>query len=75
VVAAVPEPALVVLIERRVGLEVGARQVIQQHLEAHVEQIAPATRQMIKQRLLVLQEPSMTSVEQVRIGEPVIGAE
>jgi len=68
-VAAVTEPPHIVLIERRIGLEVGTRQVIQQHLEADVEQIAPATHQMLKQHLLVLKQAPMTAVENVRISQ------
>jgi hypothetical protein len=36
-IAAIAVPTLVVFIERRVGLEVGARQVLEQHLERGIE--------------------------------------
>jgi len=56
-VTRVAEAALVLLRERRIGLQVRARQIVQQHLEAGVEQIAPAPHQMIEHRRLVLQKP------------------
>jgi len=42
VVAGVPIPALVTLRERRIALEVGAGQVVEQHLVGGVEEISPS---------------------------------
>jgi hypothetical protein len=53
-VARVAMAALVLLVGRRIRFEIRARQVIQEHIETHVEQIAPATDQMIEQRFFVL---------------------
>jgi len=39
--------SLVAFRERRIGLEIGARQVVEQHVEAGVKEIAPATDEMI----------------------------
>ena len=50
-IARVAVAALVRLVRRRIGLEIRARQVIQEHIEARVEQIPPAIHQMIEQRL------------------------
>ena len=55
-------------------LEVGARQLVKQHLEGDVEQVTSAIRQMAKQRLLVPQQPTMAPVQQVRIGERITSA-
>jgi hypothetical protein len=41
----------VAVAKRRIGLEVGARQVVQQHVEGDIEQIPPALDQMIEYRL------------------------
>ena len=51
----VAEATLVVVGEWRVGLEIRAGQIVEEHVEADVEQIAPAAHQVVKQRLLVLQ--------------------
>jgi hypothetical protein len=40
---------------RRIALEIRARQVVEQHIEADVEQISPSTHQVIEQRRLVLE--------------------
>src|SRR5215831_4552280 len=45
----------VVLVIRRVRLEVGARQVVEQNLEAGAKQILPALPQMAEQRGFVWQ--------------------
>src|SRR5437016_2643688 len=52
--ARIPEAALVALRKRRIRLEVGARQIIEQHVVADVEQIAPPSHQVVEYRLLVL---------------------
>ena len=51
------------------------REVIQEHIEAGVEQIAPATHQVIEQRLLVLEQPVVTGVERVNVGQRGIGTQ
>jgi hypothetical protein len=50
-----PETALVLLIKRRIGFKICARQVIKQHIKVDIEQGAPARHQVIKDRLLVLE--------------------
>ena len=74
-IAPVAVAALIILIERRIGLEVGAREVIQAHLEGDVEEVAPAPRQMREQRLFVREQAVMAAVQHVRIGERLICAE
>ncbi len=74
-IARVTVAALVLLVGRRIGLEIRAREVIQQHIEARVEQIPPATHQMIEQRLLVLEQPVVTGVERVNVGQRGIRAQ
>lgn len=65
--------ALILLVERRVGLEVGAGEVIQEHIEAGVEQIPPAAHQVIEHRLLVLEQPVVTGIKGVNVGQRGIG--
>jgi hypothetical protein len=65
---------LVLLIERRIGLKVGAGQIVQQHLEAHVEQVPPALGEMTEQGTLVLEQPVVATVEHMRGGEAIIRA-
>ena len=55
-IAAVAKAPLVVVILGWITLEVSAGQIIEQHLEAGVKQVAPATHQMIEQRLFVLEQ-------------------
>src|SRR6266404_6426729 len=74
-IARVAVPALVVLIQWRIGLEVGAGQIVEQYLEGDVEQIAPAIGQVAEQRPLVLEQSIMAAVEHVRGSEGVVGAE
>jgi hypothetical protein len=69
VVARVAVPALVAFRERRIGLEVGAGQVIKQHIEAGVEQIPPARDQMLEQGVFVLQQQIVTGIELVDLGQ------
>src|SRR3979490_1055213 len=52
--------------------KIGARQVVEQHVVADVEQIAPPPRQVIKDRLLVHQQPVMTAIQLVNLGQPRI---
>jgi hypothetical protein len=42
--------AFVLMRKRWVDLKVSGREIVEQHIEADVEQIAPARDQMIKQR-------------------------
>ena len=74
-IARIAEASFVVLGKRRLGLEIRADQIIEQEIEARVEQVAPALRQMIEQHLLVLQQPIMTATELVDLGEPEIAAQ
>ena len=72
-VAAVAKTPLVIVILRRIGLEIGAGQIIEQDLEAQVEQIAPAPDQVIEQRLFVLEQKIVTAIELVGVGQRTIG--
>jgi len=45
-VAAVAEATFVFIIARRIGLEIGARQIIEEHVEGSGEQILPTLPQM-----------------------------
>src|SRR5208337_1067021 len=56
-------------------LEIRASQIVEQEIETDVEQVAPAARQMIKQRLLVLQQPIVAAIEPVDLGEAEIAAQ
>ena len=58
-----------------VDLEIGAGQVVKQHVEGRVEEIAPTLRQMREQRLFVGDELVVTGVELVRFREAEVGAE
>src|SRR5205814_6187331 len=68
----VPEAALVALRTWRIRLEISARQVVEQHVVADVEQVSPPPRQVIKDRLLVHQQPIVTAVQLVDLGQPGI---
>jgi hypothetical protein len=74
-IARVPEAALVTLRKRRIRLEIGARQIVKQHVVADVEQVAPPPRQVIKDRLFVHQQPVVTAVQLVDLGHPGILAQ
>jgi hypothetical protein len=66
-------PALVAL--RHVGgvdLEIGAGQIVEQHVEVDVEQIAPAGHQMGEQVRFVRQQKIMAGVEFVWLGQAKI---
>ena len=69
VVAGVPMPAFVTLRERRIALEVGAGQVVEQHLVGGVEKIAPSIVQVRKQCLLVIEQAVMAAVESILGGQ------
>src|SRR6476646_1187036 len=71
-IARVPETALVAFRERRIRLEIGARQIVEQRVVADVEQIAPPSHQMIEDRLLVRQQSVMTAIQLVDLGAPGI---
>ncbi len=58
-----------------VDLEIGAGQIVEQHVEGSVEQIAPTLGQMREQSLLVSDEPVVTGVELVRFREAEVAAE
>src|SRR5205823_13818129 len=48
---------------------------IEQHVVADVEQIAPPSHQVIEYRLLVLEQPVMTAIQLVDLGQPGILAQ
>ena len=69
-VAAVTVAALAAF--RQVGsvdLEVGAGQIIEQHIEVGIEQIAPASDQMREQRFLMLQQQIVAGIELVFLSQ------
>ena len=74
-IAAIAEAALVGLILRRIGFEIGAGQIVKQHIEAGVEEIAPAIDKMAEQSLLVGEEKVMAGIELVGLGEAEVTAE
>ncbi len=72
-VAAVAVATLVALRQiRGVDLEISAGQIVQQHVEIGVEEIAPALRQMREQSVLVREQQIVTGVELVRLGQAEI---
>jgi len=75
VVARVAEPALVALRKRRLRLEVGAGQIVEQDVEAGIEQVPPPARQVIEQRRLVLQQTIVAAVEFVDFRQAEIGTQ
>ena len=73
-VAAVAVASLAVL--RQIGgvdLEIRAGQIVEQHIEGGVEQIAPALGQMREQLLFVSEQQVVTVVELVRFREAEVG--
>ncbi|MDB6046156.1 MAG: hypothetical protein JWM63_4707 [Gammaproteobacteria bacterium] len=70
-VARVTELTFTLFVQGRIDLKVGGRQVVQQDIEADVEQIAPAPHQMIKQCRLVLEQQIVTVVEHMLIDHAV----
>lgn len=71
-VAAVAVAALIILGERRIALEIRARQIVQQHVELHAEQVLPPFLQEAEQRLLVLEQPVVTPLERVLADERLV---
>ena len=69
VVAGVPMLALVTLREWRIAIEVGAGQVLEQHLVGGVEEISPSIVEVGKQRLLVIEQVVMAAVEGILGGQ------
>ena len=64
--------ALVAFRERRIGLEISARQIVEKDVECCVEQVPPAARQIIKHRLLVRQQKVVAGVKFVALGKTKI---
>ena len=60
---------------RGIDLEVGAGQIIQQHVEVGVEQIAPAPDQMREQRFLMLQQQIVTGIKLVLFRQAEVGSQ
>jgi hypothetical protein len=75
VIARVAEAAFVAFRKWRIRLEIGAREVVEQHVVADVEQIAPPPRQVIKDRLFVRQQSVVTAVQFVDLGQPCVLAQ
>ena len=57
---------------RGVDLEISAGQIVEQHVEIGVEEIAPAPRQMREQRVLVREQQVVADIELVRLGQAEI---
>ena len=74
-VARIAVAALVAFRKRRVALEIGAGQVIEQHIKRDIEQVARACGQMREHRRFVLEQPVMAAVELVALGQPGICAQ
>ena len=68
-------PALVAFGKRRIGLEIGACQIVKQHFEAGVEQIAPAADQMLEQGWLVRQKSVVTAIERADLRQALVRAQ
>ena len=60
---------------RLLTLEVGAGQVVEQHLELRAEQVAPAGAQMGEERVLVFEQSIQAAIERVVLGEAFVGTE
>src|ERR1700739_453338 len=67
VVTRIPVPTLVAFWKRRIALEIGTGQVVEQDVERNVEQVAPTPDQMVEQRLFVFEQPIVTAVELVAL--------
>jgi hypothetical protein len=74
-IARVSVAALVAFRKRRIGLEIGAGQIVKQHIEAGVEQVPPALDQVIEQRLLVRPQPVVTGIELVDLRKSQVRAQ
>ena len=71
-VAAVAIPALVRCIGRRIGFEIGAREVVQQNVKAGCEQVLPALTQMAKQLRLVHEQLVEAAIERILLDQCII---
>jgi hypothetical protein len=67
--------ALVRIVVGRIGLEIGAGQIVEQDVEAFGEQVLPALAQMRKQRRLVVEELVQAAIEGVLLDQRKIRAE
>ena len=74
-IARVAKPAFGIVRLWRIALEIGARQIIEQHVEGDVEEVTPPIRQVIEHRALVLEQPVMTPIERVNIAQRRIRTE
>ena len=74
-VATVAVPAFVGVVVRRIGLEIGARQIVQQNLELGAEQILPARPQVIEERRLVRQQLVEAAIQRVLGDQRIVLAE
>jgi ABC transporter family protein len=74
-IARVAKPVFGVVRRWRIAFEIGARQIIEQHVEGDVEKVPPSIHQMIKHRPLVLEQPVVTPIERVNIAERRIRTE
>ena len=68
-VTAITELPLVLLRKRRLALEIGAGQVVEQNIELRVEQILPPPLEMLEERRLVFHQQIMTFVKLVALGQ------
>jgi hypothetical protein len=74
-IARVAETAFILFVQRRIRLEVRARDVIQEHIEGGIEQIPPTPHQVIEHCRLVRQQPVVSGVERVNVSERRINAQ
>ena len=58
-----------------VDLKVGTGQIVEQHIEFDVEQIAPAAHQMAEQVGFMCQQEVVAGIEFVRLGQTKIRAQ
>jgi hypothetical protein len=75
VIARIAKAALVAFRKRRIGFEIGAGQIVEQDVVADVEQIAPARRQVLENRLLVGQQLVVAAIQFVDLGKPGVLAQ
>ena len=71
----VTEAAGIRFVFRHVALEVGAGQVVEQHVELRAEQIAPAPEQMGEEFVLVCEQAVEAAIERVVLGNAFVHAE
>jgi hypothetical protein len=74
-VTAVAKLTLVLFILWRIALKIGARQVVEQHLETGIEEVLPAFLQMAKERRFVGQQAIVALVEFVNLGQGKVFAQ